>query len=306
LISVPATVRICTSAAERARSLDIYNEVWPRRGVTSEDVEAWKRTSLASVEFLGSVDGVDGGSAAAALYTSRPTTAEVLVTVLQNFRRRGLGSALLRAAATWAVEHGAEELDTRVEADDEESVGFALRRGFGVHSRELGLELQLHGLEPGPVDPPAGIEIALLAERAELAAGAYSVGVEALPDIPGNEDWTPPPFDEFAANNLRGLAVFVAVADGEVVGYAKLHARPDGRTADHGMTAVKRAWRGRGIATSLKRAEIAWAKAHGIERLTASNEERNVPMQRLNASLGYRPVPGRVQLRRPVGEWKLP
>jgi mycothiol synthase len=66
------------------------------------------------------------------------------------------------------------------------------------------------------------------------------------------------------------------------------------------MTAVKRVWRGRGIAKSLKLAEIAWAQANGIERLTATNEERNAAMHRVNASLGYRPAPGRVQLRGPA------
>ena len=66
------------------------------------------------------------------------------------------------------------------------------------------------------------------------------------------------------------------------------------------MTAVKRAWRGRGIAKSLKLAEITWAQANGIERLTTTNEERNAPMLRINASLGYRPAPGRVLLRGPA------
>jgi RimJ/RimL family protein N-acetyltransferase len=50
----------------------------------------------------------------------------------------------------------------------------------------------------------------------------------------------------------------------------------------------------------LKRAEITWARANGIERLTASNEERNAPMLRINESLGYRPAPGRVYLRGPA------
>jgi RimJ/RimL family protein N-acetyltransferase len=68
------------------------------------------------------------------------------------------------------------------------------------------------------------------------------------------------------------------------------------------MTAIKRAWRGRGIAKALKRAQIGWAKANGIERLEATNEERNTAMQRINSSLGYRQVPGRVWLRRPVGD----
>jgi mycothiol synthase len=152
-------------------------------------------------------------------------------------------------------------------------------------------------LDPPAVDPPSGIEIVSLSDRPDLAAGAYDVAVEALPDIPGGEDWTAPPFEQFVAAHLQGLAVFLAVAGGEVVAYAKLAAHPDGRTAIHGMTAVKRTWRGRGIAKSLKRAQIAWAQANGLERLATSNEERNAAMQRVNASLGYRPAPGRVVLR---------
>jgi mycothiol synthase len=67
------------------------------------------------------------------------------------------------------------------------------------------------------------------------------------------------------------------------------------------MTAVSRAWRGRGIATSLKRAAIQWALANGVERLTATNEERNTAIRRVNASLGYRQTAGRITLRAPVG-----
>jgi RimJ/RimL family protein N-acetyltransferase len=64
------------------------------------------------------------------------------------------------------------------------------------------------------------------------------------------------------------------------------------------MTAVRRAWRGRGIASALKRAQIAWAKEHGFQRLTTTNEVRNAPMRRINEAFGYLPAPGRVWLRR--------
>jgi GNAT superfamily N-acetyltransferase len=294
------TVRACSNAAEELRSLEIYNEVCPRRAVTPAAVEGWKQASIASVEFLGAVDGVDAGSAAAAVQTVRPNAALVLITVLPQLRQRGVGRALFDAASTWAMERGVQELETPVEADDEESLRFALRRGYRAHSVETGLELDLSTVEPASVDSPPGVEIVSLLDRPELAAGAYEVAIEALPDIPGNEDWKPPPLEQFVAAHLQGLAIVLAVAGGEVVGYAKLHARPDGRTAEHGMTAVKRAWRGRGIAKALKRAQIAWAKTHGIERLTASNEERNAPMQHVNAALGYLPAPGRVHLRAPL------
>ena len=66
------------------------------------------------------------------------------------------------------------------------------------------------------------------------------------------------------------------------------------------MTGVKRAWRGRGIASALKRAQIAWALANGIEVLETTNEVRNAPMRRVNEKLGFTPAPGRIHLRGPL------
>ena len=298
---VSVRVRTCTSTAELQRSLDIYNEVWPHRAVTTTDVDAWKRAAIANIEFLGALDGVDAGSAAAALEPSRTNLVSMPLTVLAQHRRAGVGSALLEAVTSWAAEQGAQQIETRVEADDRESLEFALRRGFHEHSREDGLELLLSDVEPPSLDPPAGVEVVTLAERPELARGVYEVAAEALTDIPGSEDWLPPPFEQFVASHLRGLVIFVALADGEAIGYAKLVGRPDGRTGDHGITAVRRGWRNRGVAQALKRAQIAWATTHGIERLTAANEERNAPMQHINSLLGFRSIPGRVRLRAPVG-----
>src|SRR5690348_1020661 len=114
-LRVGISVRTCSSAAELQRSLDIYNEVWPHRAATAEDVAAWKRGALASVEFLGAVDGVDVGSAAAALEASRTTLVAMLITVLPQHRRAGVGSALVDAVTTWAREQDAREIETRVD-----------------------------------------------------------------------------------------------------------------------------------------------------------------------------------------------
>jgi RimJ/RimL family protein N-acetyltransferase len=66
------------------------------------------------------------------------------------------------------------------------------------------------------------------------------------------------------------------------------------------MTGVKRRWRGRGVAGALKRAQIAWAKEQGFERLQTQNEIRNEPIRRLNERLGYRVAAGRVIVRGPI------
>jgi GNAT superfamily N-acetyltransferase len=297
---VSVSVRVCSTATEERRSLAIYNEAWPGQAATPEDVEAWKRVSIATLELLGSVDGVDAGSAAVAVQTPRPHLSTILLTVLPHFRRRGVGRALFEATAAWSREQGVRELETRVEADDEESLAFAERRGFREHSRDVELELDVTSLPAPAIDPPGGIEILLLADHGELARGVYDVAVTALCDVPGNDDWVAPPFDQFTQSHLRGLAIHVAVEGDDVVGYAKLHAYPDGVSAEHGMTAVQRDRRGRGIATALKRAQIAWARANGIARLTASNDQRNAPMRGINEALGYVLRPGRIHLRRPA------
>ncbi len=139
-----------------------------------------------------------------------------------------------------------------------------------------------------------------------MAQGIYEVACEAYADIPGHEEEEMTSFDEWLALDMSGPndrpeAVFVAVASGEVVGYSKFHlsdARP--AVAMHDMTGVRRAWRGRGIAGALKRAQIAWAAERGYERLETANETRNAPIRRLNENLGYLPYSERVLLRGPL------
>ena len=68
----------------------------------------------------------------------------------------------------------------------------------------------------------------------------------------------------------------------------------------HDMTAVRRAWRGRGIARVLKEATIAWAIDHGLTALETGNDVDNAPMRAVNARLGYEPMPDEVFFRGPL------
>ncbi|MFL5939289.1 MAG: GNAT family N-acetyltransferase, partial [Gaiellaceae bacterium] len=93
---------------------------------------------------------------------------------------------------------------------------------------------------------------------------------------------------------------FLALAGDEVVGYAGLQVYGD--EAFHGLTVTRRDWRRRGVASALKRAEIAAAKEAGFKRLLTESEERNEPMRRLNEKLGFVPAPewSTVVIRGPV------
>ena len=135
------------------------------------------------------------------------------------------------------------------------------------------------------------------------------MAVEAYADIPATDaPIAAGSFDEFRARDLRrdgipadALAIAVDSATGDVAGWASLMFVPGSTTvAWHDMTAVARAWRGRGVATVLKHATIAWAIGHGLEALETGNDEENAPMRAINARLGYRPLPDELSFRGPL------
>ncbi len=297
-------VTACADEPDELTSLEVYNTVWPHDAVTIGAVHALRDSAQDYIDYLVREDGVILGSGAAAIFAYRARRVVALITVLAGQRRRGAGTALYEAISLWAGERGARELEVPVAGNDPESLSFAQRRGFTEERREVGLVLSLAGVSPRQVQPPAGIEIVTWAQRPELARGMYEVDLEIHPDIPGFEDVAVEPFEDWMAHNMlrpadSPEATFIALAGEEVVGFAKLSLTAPA-AAGHSMTAVKRAWRGRGIAGALKATAINWALANGYTELHTSNEERNAPIKRLNARLGYRPGIGRIHLVGPI------
>ena len=279
--------------SDELASLEVYNTVWPHDAVTIEAVHSYRDSAQDYVDYLVREDGVILGSGVGAIFAYRARRVVTLITVLAGKRRRGAGTALYEAISMWASERRARELEVSVSGDDRESLSYAQRRGFIEVRRQVGLVLSLAGVSSLRVQPPAGIEIVTWAQRPELARGMYEVDREIHPDIPGFEDVALEPFEDWMAHNMQRPtdspeATFIALGGEEVVGFAKLSLTAP-TAAGHAMTAVKRAWRGRGIASALKATEINWALANGYTELHTSNEERNAPINRLNARLGYRP-----------------
>jgi GNAT superfamily N-acetyltransferase len=298
-------VRPCASEDEEALSLEIHNTVWPHRAVTMDEVRSFQAATKDYGDFLAEVDGVPKGSAAIAILPQRPQAGFLLLTVLEDGRRRGAGSALYAVVSDWLHERGLDVVHASVSEADDESLAFARRRGFREIERYPRLLLDVAAIEEPAVEAPPGIEIVTWAERPEVARGMYAVAVEAYADVPGGDAEEMEAFEDWLAHDMQGSgdkpeSTFVALAGGEVVGYAKYFltaARPT--VAFHDMTAVRRDWRGRGVARALKQAQIAWAKRAGFEVLETNNEERNEPIRRLNAKLGYRLAPGRIVLEGP-------
>ena len=63
----------------------------------------------------------------------------------------------------------------------------------------------------------------------------------------------------------------------------------DDTRAENGLTVVDRRWRGRGLATALKRRQLAWAAANGIREVITWTQLGNEAMQRVNTGPATRP-----------------
>jgi mycothiol synthase len=229
------------------------------------------------------------------------------VAVLPDARRRGIGSRLLAALSAVARDAGKVALETQVRADRPESMEFLRHRDFEVIETSKAVRLDLAGRTAPAVTLPTGIRMVTLADRPDLLPGVHAVAVEAFPDIPGSEPMAAGDLDEFRARDVdspgnRPDAFFVALdAADRVVGYANVTVsdeRPDVGT--HDMTAVARSARGRGIASALKRATVAWAIGAGLVALETTNDTENAPMRSINGRMGYRPLPDRHLMRGPL------
>jgi GNAT superfamily N-acetyltransferase len=234
---------------------------------------------------------------------SPPGVARADIRVVAEVRGRGIGGALLDELQRRSEALGAPTLEVEVRDDDPGSLAWTEGHGFREISRSVRLALDLAATEEPAVEPPEGIEVVVWAGRPELERGIYEVAWEAYPDEPGSGDVEMEPFDAWLSQDMQGSgdradAVFVALAAGEVAGYAKLSMSARAGYVMHDMTGVKRAFPGRGIASALKRPELAWAKREGFRTLETFNDEENAPIRALNEKHGYRPATGSVTLRR--------
>jgi mycothiol synthase len=190
-----------------------------------------------------------------------------------------------------------------VRESDEESRSYLERRGYRVVGGEKAVALALDKIDAPVPSLPAGVRIVSRVERPDLLDELYEIGADAAEDIPRQP--ARPTYEQWRSTDIDGPTrdpelFFIALAGDEPVGYATIDNM--GRDAYHGLTAVKRDWRRRGVATALKQTQIAAAKRMGFRRLVTGSEERNLPMRTLNAKLGYRPEPSlsEVVLRGPA------
>lgn len=290
----------------------LVNEVSPDNTTSFEEIRWADATYPGTGRWLAELGGkVVGAATVGRIYMRDPDYDGLWATidVLTTARRRGIGTALYEAISGHARVADKHALHVETTDDRAEAIAFLVRQGFRELERAKLLALDVRGLEPPAVAPPDGVSIVTLATRPDLVEGIFHVAEEAFPDIPSVEE----PMrvgtrDEFRARDVdrpgippEAFAIALDGASGRVIGYASLIRQAGSSTrAYHDMTAVARAWRGRGVAGALKRATIGWAIRSGLERLETGNDDANTAMRALNARLGYRPLPDLIEFRGPL------
>jgi GNAT superfamily N-acetyltransferase len=179
-------------------------------------------------------------------------------------------------------------------AENDGALAFATHHGFEEVDREVEQVRNLARPEPAaPPVPDLGIdpdlELTTVAQRPELLQRAYALARQGFADMALRTGPATIAVDAWLREEatLPGGS-FVALDHGIIVGYAGLVAWDgDPRRASNGLTVVDRRWRGRGLATALKRRQLAWAAANGITQIITWTQADNHAMRRVNENLGY-------------------
>ena len=214
-----------------------------------------------------------------------PARGYVAPRVHPESRRRGVGTVLLGRLLEFVESLGLVRVSGQV--TDLGSKAFAERFGFVESDRQVEQVRRLDGeiaLDPIPDE----IEVVTVAQRPELLEAAYPLARdEGYPDL-ALDGSISVPLDEWLHDEATlAEGSFVALAEGEIVGYSGLMAHDNEGVAEDGLTVVRRVWRRRGLGKALKQRELAWARNASLLEVVTWTQTGNDGMRAVNERLGY-------------------
>ncbi|MET9961200.1 GNAT family N-acetyltransferase [Streptomyces sp. NPDC006326] len=222
----------------------------------------------------------------------QPGQAFVNACVDPAHRRRGAGTALLRAAEEHLAAQGAVQVYAWV-LDEPAHRAFAVRHGYrpSRSAHFLRLDLAAAALPPYPAALPSGVELRPGSAFAADPRPLYEADAAVSADEPGD---VPAALDDYG-DWLRGIwhdpqidkdLTTVVLVDGAVAAFTA--ARTDGATRyGSAMTGTLEAFRGRGLARLAKTVSLHRARAAGYTEAFTGNDTGNGPMLAVNRKFGY-------------------
>ncbi|MGD0258060.1 MAG: GNAT family N-acetyltransferase [Thermoplasmata archaeon] len=291
----------------------IEREFVPELPFTAAELRRWTEAHAAVpghlsekvvVEHRPSGDVVAHGALYQTTHSFHPQKFRIAVAVSRPHRGRGIGTELYTRLEQEARSRAARCLWVNVREDDLPSVRFLAQHGFTVEGRtwESWLDLGTADLTnfPDRTDQlrARGLRFTTAAEegldRPEVRAGLHRLHVVSAADVPRLGEYTPHPFEVFAANHLDAPgvlpeAIFLAAFGTEYVGMSSLQrstAQPD--TLGVAYTGTDPRFRRIGLASELKRRTVEYGRSHRYRFLVTGNDAENGPMWAINERLGFR------------------
>jgi GNAT superfamily N-acetyltransferase len=290
----------------------LSNRIGLSEPTTSEELRHWDASMTAPhlvhrkfvVEEVASATIVASGGLQQVPFNYHPHKFWTSVQVDPDHRRRGIGQRLYELVEREATERSAIGVWASARSDDPAGLAFLARQGFVEQRRVWISRLELaHANLSALSDRSAtlaaeGIRFSTLAEegedRPEVRQRLHGLWDRTGQDIPIVGKHTPVPFEQFVRLELESPyflsdAVFLAIHGQEYVGMSTLDVpSADPETLHVGFTGTIREFRGRGIATELKRRAVEYARGRGYRYLRTGNDSLNAPIWAINERLGFR------------------
>lgn len=296
----------------------IRNSIQPYP-ITVEQLQSWDRSTLAhpTSVFVRHVAEQPGlgvvGYCIAERQPDMPAGTWFLsVNIHREYRGRGIGTKLLEIAEKICLEGGAEVLESYCRGEDDTSFEWARDHGYALDRQRTESVLDLAAFDrsrfAGRVDAMRADGFEFRTYQSPLPEAmlpeVYEWERVTAPDVPifeGNfptfEHWS-----RMVADNPTPAFHVYAYHDGLLAGGSVLEFPMDPaiKQAHTGYTAVRREYRGRGLALALKLITIDEAIRRGYATMRTNNDPDNPSMLAVNTKLGYLLVPGPRRLKKPV------
>jgi len=281
---------------------ELLNRVWPHRVGSDRALRHASDTAPPDAHrrywAAENDDKLVGWATAAIEHQSVERPGFVQVSVAPEFRKCGLGTALLERCEAHLANLGVATV-LSFTAPEDASQRLAIAHGFRHTSTT-----RISGVDPRKIDPrsaPAGVDLRPLASLEPRAV--YELDAEAMLDVPGEVAMDAVSFEQWLEDYWRHPdtdldASVAAVIDDRPVAFSHLLVGPGGRAVTY-ITGTLRDCRGRGLAQLAKRATLVNAAKSGVELVFAENDATNGPMLKVNENLGYRPIGSTLTWSRP-------
>lgn len=305
---MPVTIRLAALPTEYPAIAAVLAAESPGYGATAEelahadatrDATAHHATLVAIAQTADDAQVVGVAFAGHDLLAHRPGKFEINLRVRPEWQGQGVGKALYTALLDHLAPLAPEELVTMIWHQVPRTARFLVERGFVEAWRRIDWVLDVPTFD---FTPYMGLEERL--QQQSIAIQTYSDLADGPHRLSKLHEldwaiWQSIPYGQAVAKrtlaqfNAQEIdhpkfiaeACFIAVNDGDYLGYSNLIASDEGFSTE--MTGVMPAWRGRGIATALKVAGIRYAWSHEAKRLDTQNDAVNGAMIALNQKLGF-------------------